>query len=146
MHIVKKVFKIPCSHRLKKNLNRCQNLHGHNMTIEISLSSEELNEDNMVIDFSNLKSIIGDYLDKFDHSTIVNPTDHNLINYLTENNYRMEMISEVNSDIDPTAEVLSKYLYIELNKYFEKINYINKPTISRVSIWESDCSQAEYYE
>mgnify|MGYP001089992700 CR=1 FL=1 len=75
MYKVCKTFKVPIGHRLSKHKGLCKNVHGHNLKLEIQLSCHTLDENDMVIDFGDLKYVVGDFLSKFDHATIFNPTD-----------------------------------------------------------------------
>lgn len=47
---------------------KCRHLHGHRYQVEIQLGSEDLNKDQMVIDFKRLKEIVKEQLDdQWDH-------------------------------------------------------------------------------
>jgi len=143
MYRVFKRFKLPIGHRLSKHGGRCYNFHGHNFVVEIQLSSEELNSNDMVIDFHDLKRVVNDQIDKYDHATILNPTDIvNIENYKTLG-YRLEFINAGGEDVDPTAETLSKFLYHKFSDVFKKEYSIN---VDFIRIWESDDSMAEYSE
>jgi len=69
MYKVEKRFTIPIGHRLSKHKGYCKNLHGHNFVVLIGVKSEKLNENDMVIDFSDLKNESNRILDNWDHST-----------------------------------------------------------------------------
>lgn len=138
MYKVFKRFKLPIGHRLSKHKGRCFNFHGHNFVIEIQLSTPELNRDDMVIDFHDLKKFVNMVIDKFDHAVVLNPNDKKNIEFFKEAGYRIEFIS--NGDHDPTAEVFSRYLYSEFTNTF------SVHTVDFVRVWESDDSMAEYSE
>lgn len=138
MYKVCKTFKVPIGHRLSKHKGLCKNIHGHNLKLEIQLTAHTLNFNDMVIDFADLKKIVAEYLEKYDHTTIFNPTDERNIQFFKEEGYRIEFISD--SDQDPTAEVLSKFLFDNLRDAFPgKI-------VEFVRVWENDNSYAEYSE
>lgn len=74
------------AHRLRDYHGKCENLHGHNWDVEVSISSTELNRVGMVMDFAEVKSLLAEILDEFDHvclNEIVpfanqNPTTENI--------------------------------------------------------------------
>ncbi|MCK5612627.1 6-carboxytetrahydropterin synthase [Candidatus Pacearchaeota archaeon] len=139
MYTVKKLFRIPIGHRLKKHTGRCHNIHGHNLKIEVQLKSAMLNNNDMVIDFSNFKDIVNNVLDRFDHSTILNPCDDQNIKHFSDALYRYLFISD--GDIDPTAEVFCEYLYREITEAIP-----DRITVDFIRIWENDNSMAGYSE
>lgn len=152
MYKIKKIFKVPIGHRLSKHQGLCKNIHGHNLKIEIQLSSSSLNQNDMVLDFKDLKVIVNDILDKFDHCTIFNITDKDNINIFKESGYRHTTISFL--DQDPTAEVFCKYLFTALGQRlatqdldFQTFNDESQAiNVDFVRVWENDDSMAEYGE
>ena len=102
------------AHRLVDYPGKCNRLHGHSWTVEMSVSGDKLDNIGMVADFKVLKSMLMEVLDAMDHQ------------YLNE----LPQFKELN----PTAEHLAKYIYetIEANDLFKtncKLNYIK--------VWES---------
>ena len=138
MYIVCKTFKVPIGHRLSKHSGLCHNVHGHNLRIDVQISSYKLNKDDMVIDFHDLKSVVTEILDKYDHATLFNPTDTKNIEFFKNEGYKIEFITK--EDEDPTAEVFSKFLFEVLKKSFPN------QVIDYVKIWENDNSCAGYSE
>ena len=80
---------IAIAHRLP-GIPTCERLHGHNLTFEIKVSSEFLNDKGMVVNFQDIKSVI-------------RSLDHQYLNDLLS----MEM---------PTAENIAKWIYDRLSK------------------------------
>jgi 6-pyruvoyl-tetrahydropterin synthase len=109
----------------------CNSIHGHSAVVKISLYSNELNKNGMVIDFKNLKDIQTHINENYDHKLLI-PFDKNiLINY---NIPRNPFIRPLNSNHiilkkNPTAEVIATMIgkfvieFIIVNKYtnIEKI-------------------------
>ena len=111
------------AHRLVDYPGKCNRLHGHSWTVELSVVGNKLNKIGMVADFKTLKVLLMEVLDKMDHQ------------YLNE----LPQFKEVN----PTAENLAQYIYYTLkqNEIFAegvKLNYIK--------VWESPKSAVIYRE
>ena len=85
MYYIEKTFEISASHQLALPYpSKCQQLHGHNWKITVYCRSRELNEDGMVIDFSEVKRRIKRPLD---HQTLTqvlpfNPTAENIARWI----------------------------------------------------------------
>ncbi len=144
MYKVTKLFRVPIGHRLSKHEGLCKNIHGHNLKIEVTLKSENLNKNDMVIDFHKLKEIVNGILKEFDHCLLLNSQDKQ---YLKELSKVMKVFL---FDSDPTAEVFSRYLFNKIKSIFEFL-YVNKELpsgieVDSVRVWENDDSVAEYSE
>jgi len=127
---VKKIFEISYAHRLLNYKGKCENLHGHNAKIEIIITSNNLNDEDMVMDFVEIKKRVKDWLDKnLDHRVIISKKDP-LKKVLQNHKQKLFLI-----DNNPTAEVLAKIILDELKKL--KIN------AKIVRFWETDTSMAE---
>ena len=144
LYSITKVFKVSIGHRLSKHRGLCKNIHGHNLKIEIKVSSNRLGYDDMVMDFSDLKAMVNDIMIDLDHSMILNPVDQNNMFYFTNEEYKTTFIEDSNTD--PTAEVLSKFLYKSLETKLNLIGRVNCPKIQLVKVCETDTSFVEYSE
>ncbi|MEK7085666.1 MAG: 6-carboxytetrahydropterin synthase QueD [Patescibacteria group bacterium] len=76
------VFHFAASHFLTKYHGKCENLHGHNYKLIITIEGE-IKDDGMVLDFKKLKDAVnGKVIDKLDHThlndTMDNPSAENL--------------------------------------------------------------------
>jgi 6-pyruvoyltetrahydropterin/6-carboxytetrahydropterin synthase len=78
------------AHYLREYKGKCENLHGHNWKVEATVSSPTLDGCGMVIDFGELKRILGELVAGLDHRClnehpdfqVMNPTSENLARYL----------------------------------------------------------------
>jgi 6-pyruvoyltetrahydropterin/6-carboxytetrahydropterin synthase len=110
------------AHQLRGYKGKCENLHGHNWRVQISVSADRLNELDIAIDFHDLKKIAQE---------VVTPLDHAFLNDVfpfTEKN--------------PSSENIAKWIFDTLKK---KINNGNLRTAA-VTVWESESASASYYE
>jgi len=110
------------AHQLRGYKGKCENLHGHNWKVQISVAAERLNDIDIAIDFHDLKKIANE---------VISPLDHAYLNDIfpfTEKN--------------PSSENIAKWIYDSIKK---KINDDNIH-VSAVTVWESDTASASYYE
>lgn len=110
------------AHQLRGYKGRCEKLHGHNWRVQVSVSSERLDEIGLAIDFHELKKITNEVLLPLDHS----------------------MLNEVFpfTEINPSSENIAKWLYDSLKKMVNNDNI----KLSAVTVWESEAAAATYFE
>ena len=133
-YILRKRFKFPIGHRLSKHEGLCKNIHGHNIVCEIALWSNQLNYNDMVIDFGDVKKMMNPVLEMLDHCFLVNSDDYAEIDHLQKNNRKYILFKG-----DPTAELLSEYIY-----EFVDLNLPSGVNIHSIRVWENENADIEY--
>lgn len=81
------------AHQLRGYYGRCENLHGHNWLVRLTVEGETLDERGMLLDFCELKQRLQTTLDRLDHQYLntlspfdrINPTSENLARWIAEN-------------------------------------------------------------
>ncbi len=74
--VITRTFDIDAGHRLLKHESKCQHLHGHRYSVEVSVSAAILDEVGRIIDFSVIKDKFGAWLNEvYDHGFIVQQGD-----------------------------------------------------------------------
>ena len=141
MYRIEKKFSFAGGHRLSKHKGLCKNIHGHNYIVYVGIKSETLNSDDMVIDFSDLKAIAGNYLSQYDHCLIVNKKDRKWMEPLVKKMGWKAMIMD-HEDRDPTAEVMSEVFYNYLKSLFAG----HDVEVDYVTVYENENSKATYSE
>ena len=67
------------AHRVTRHESKCRNLHGHRYAVEITVEADGLDECGRVVDFGEVKSIVGTWIDeRWDHGTLLHPDDADL--------------------------------------------------------------------
>jgi 6-pyruvoyl-tetrahydropterin synthase len=103
--------------------------------------ANNLNENDMIIDFSDLKSIVNEILDSYDHTLLVNKRDADWVIPLAQQlGTRAQIFHE--EEYDPTAERLSEKLFKDLYKVF--INREANFEVEYVTVYENENSKATY--
>ena len=131
MHSITREFHFCYGHRLLHYEGRCAHPHGHNGRVEITLASETLDAHGMVLDFSELKRVVNDWLEEnLDHKMVL-ADDDPLVPVLAAMHEPMYLMP-----CPPTAENLSKLI-------FELVKACGYP-VSKVVFWETDQCSATY--
>ena len=97
-------------------------MHGHNWKVEVEVSGNVLDNVGMVLDFKDIRNSTND---------IVNKLDHRFLNDL-----------EPFKEINPTAENIAKYIFLELSKVINN----NETRIKSIKLWETEKSAVMYTE
>lgn len=111
------------AHRIVEYPGKCNRLHGHNWSVEVTVAGETLNPLGMLIDFKELKGEVGAILDRLDHV------------YLNE----LEPFTKEN----PTAEHIARYVYRALD---QRALFAEDIKVRSVKVWESPRSAVTYSE
>lgn len=88
MYYLTKRIEISASHKLALPYqSKCTSLHGHNWVITVHCRAEQLDENGMVTDFTDIKRTV---MGKLDHAYLndvvpFNPTAENLARWICEN-------------------------------------------------------------
>ena len=131
MYSVTKEIYFCYGHRLMDYDGACRHLHGHNGKVEVELEREKLDERGMVVDFSEIRSVIKDWIDQtLDHTMLLKKGDP-LVSFLKQKNERFYVMDE-----NPTAESIAKLIY----------DYVRSKhlPVTRVTLWETESSFATY--
>lgn len=124
MYTVFKDFDFSAAHAIRGHTRGCENLHGHNYRVRVHVTADELDELGMVVDFADLKEIVGEVLGPFDHDVI-------------------NRIPPFDEELNPTAEVLAAYVYREVVSRFRE-RFGPRVGIGRVEVWENEGACAVY--
>jgi 6-pyruvoyltetrahydropterin/6-carboxytetrahydropterin synthase len=108
-------------HALRNYKGKCENVHGHNYRVRVTIEGEQLDSTGLLVDFLDVKRLMGGAIEYLDHRFIndLDPFDK----------------------INPSAENIAKYFYDRLHNGLK-----NEPPvrISEIRVWETDTSSAVY--
>lgn len=108
------------AHSLKEIGGKCEKLHGHNFTVEVSVSTEKLNSEGLVVDFRVLKDWTDQTIKEFDHK------------YLNE-------ISIFHGS-NPSSENIANYIFTQITRKAATTGL----RVSRITVWESESAKVTY--
>jgi 6-pyruvoyltetrahydropterin/6-carboxytetrahydropterin synthase len=93
-------------HRLLNYNGKCRYLHGHNGRAVIVMEAEKLDERGMVLDFSDIKRVVSQWIDdNLDHRMILHRDDP-AVTYLQKAGEPLYLVDE-----NPTAENIAKLIF-----------------------------------
>ncbi|PLV57678.1 6-carboxytetrahydropterin synthase QueD [Thermotoga sp. SG1] len=115
MILVKK-FSFEAAHNLTRYHGKCERLHGHTYKLIVKVEGP-LNEEDMVIDFAELKRIV--------EESVLSKMDHAYLNEMFE---------------QPTTERVAIWIWQELSKAFEKTSI----RLHEIELWETETSGVVY--
>lgn len=137
MFKIKKVFRVPTGHRLSKHKGDCKNFHGHNLKIEVTIQSDILDDNDMVMDFKTLSDLMKPIIKTLDHCLLLNSQDEKYAKFAMSENLKLFTFTNA----DPTAEIIAKSIFDYLVLKIGEQEHIK---VKKVKIWENDDSSAIY--
>jgi 6-pyruvoyltetrahydropterin/6-carboxytetrahydropterin synthase len=108
------------AHNLINYQGDCENLHGHNWKVEVTVAAKELDKAGLGIDFKILKRETNKVLDQLDHK------------YLND----LAPFKEYS----PSSENIARFLFEELGRTLTSDNV----AVEKVNVWESENACASY--
>ncbi|HXY04347.1 MAG TPA: 6-carboxytetrahydropterin synthase QueD [Terriglobales bacterium] len=112
-------------HYLRNYKGKCENPHGHNYKIRITLCGKELDKAGLLLDFKDLREMM---------KLVIERLDHQMINDI-----------EPFTNLNPSAENLAKFFYDEANQRLEG-GTNGRVRVKNVTIFETDTTTATYSE
>ncbi|MCU1309564.1 MAG: putative 6-pyruvoyl tetrahydropterin synthase [Candidatus Angelobacter sp.] len=112
-------------HYLRNYKGKCENPHGHNYKVLVTLQGRELDKAGLLLDFKDLKSVMRSVVERLDH----------------------QMINEIApfTELNPSAENLARYFYQETNGRLQSVTN-GRVSVKAVTMFETDTTNATYFE
>ena len=131
MYSVTKRIDFCYGHRLLGYDGPCRHPHGHNAVVEIEVSAPALDDQNMVIDFTELKARMKGWIDReLDHKMILRHDDP-LVAPLQGLGEPIFIV-----DSNPTVERIARLIYDVARE--------RGLDVAKVTVWETPSSWATY--
>lgn len=112
--------KFAAGHALRNYKGKCENVHGHNYRVRVTLEGERLDGTGLLVDFVELKKVLNVIIDRMDHQFLNDIAPFDTLN--------------------PSAENMAKYISDELVR-----GLAGAPArVSAVQLWETDSCCATY--
>ncbi len=107
-------------HALREYKGKCENVHGHNYKVRVTLAGEKLNAAGLLMDFVELRGAIKGLVEKLDHRFLndIPPFDR----------------------LNPSAENLARYFCDGIEAQVKNQGL----TVCGVTVWETDTTSATY--
>ena len=110
-------------HALRGYKGKCENVHGHNYKMRVTLEGPELDSIGLLYDFTHLKGVIRDLVSRVYHQFLNEIAPFDVIN--------------------PSAENLAKYFYEETTRQMNAMP--DGARVMCITIWETDTTSATYW-
>ncbi len=109
-------------HALRGYKGKCENVHGHNYKVRVTLAGRELDSVGLLYDFVHLKQVI---------QGVIRTLDHKFLNDFAPFD-----------TLNPSAENIARHIYVEISGQMKAIE--NGAAISSITVWETDITSATY--
>jgi 6-pyruvoyltetrahydropterin/6-carboxytetrahydropterin synthase len=112
-------------HYLRNYKGKCENPHGHNYKIRVTLAGKDLDKAGLLLDFKDLREVMRHVIERLDH----------------------QMINDIEpfTELNPSAENLAKYFYDETNGQLRQTTG-GRVHVKDVTVFETDSTTAKYSE
>ena len=112
-------------HYLRNYKGKCENPHGHNYKVRVTLRGAELDKAGLLLDFKDLKEVMRHVIERLDH----------------------QMLNDIEpfTALNPSAENLARYFYEQASSRLKSITR-GRVAVREVTIWETDTTTARYSE
>ena len=109
-------------HALRNYKGACENVHGHNFKVRVTIEGARLDDTGMLVDFLDVKQSMREVIARLDHVFLNDIPPFDVKN--------------------PSAENIAEYFYEELNR---RLAANPAPVqIREVRVWETDIQSAAY--
>lgn len=127
-------LEVDAGHRLMRHEGKCRHYHGHRYVFDVTVEAGKLDKVGRVVDFSEVKRLVGGWLDEnLDHGMILQHDD-SMVDVLKMHGQKLFAMEHA-----PTAENLSKLVYEQA------VRLLKAPLrVVRVRCWETPNCYADY--
>jgi 6-pyruvoyltetrahydropterin/6-carboxytetrahydropterin synthase len=108
-------------HALRNYKGKCENVHGHNFRVQVTIEGEKLDDTGMLVDFIDVKAAMRGIIERLDHVFLndIKPFDVK----------------------NPSAENIAEYFFSELGTRLKPSVPVR---VREVRVWETDIQSAAF--
>ena len=108
------------AHALRGYKGVCENVHGHNFRVRVTIAGEQLTETGFLVDFAQVDALV---------RGVTGRLDHQFLNEVTPFDAR-----------NPTAENIAEFFHAEISRGLAEAPV----RVREVTVWECDAMSATY--
>jgi len=145
--IIRKLFKFENAHIVRNcTSRRCsRSIHGHSYRVEVKLSSNFLDNGQMVMDFGLMKLYIKDIIDSFDHAiTLWSEDNKEYIEFAKKFSERYIILP-----VNPSAEQFSRVFFLIIDRILNLMDFKNSEKeikLYSIIVHETETGYAECFK
>lgn len=109
-------------HALRGYRGKCENPHGHNYRVRVTIEGQQLDPVGLLYDFTHLKRMLREVIGGLDHQFLNDLAPFDVIN--------------------PSAENIAKFFHEQASRQIPQAP--NAPRIAQITVWETDDTSATY--
>jgi 6-pyruvoyltetrahydropterin/6-carboxytetrahydropterin synthase len=113
-------YTFAAGHALRNYKGKCENVHGHNYKLRVTIEGRELNSTGLLIDFIDVRDAIKRLVERLDHQFLNDLPPFDTLN--------------------PSAENIAKYFCDSLKPQIQDQGL----RVQGVTVWETDTTSATY--
>lgn len=147
-----KSFEVESGHMLSKHPSLCRYPHGHSRRVDVVLSGERLDQNDMLCDFKAIKLSVRDFVNAFDHALAINSADP-MVKALGAVRERLVLFENEDPTTEAMARRIFEFIQRELGAGRTYTDHDGKAysfppgvRVERVRVTETSSSWAEYGE
>lgn len=110
------------AHNLRGYKGKCEDLHGHNYKVRVTLAGKEVDSVGLLYDFVQVKRVI---------QGVIRGLDHKYLNELAPFDV-----------VNPSAENIARFIYDETSRQLPAA--LNGAGVASITVWETDVTAATY--
>lgn len=132
------------AHRLVKGYQGpCAHLHGHNYQALVRIEAKDLQEHDMLVDFSDIKRVCNQWIkNNLDHGTLICTQDEALFSFVKAHQQKHFVFP---AGDNTTCEALSQVIFYALKNEMNKCSlFANRTRLVSVTVNESPRASACY--
>lgn len=110
------------AHNLRGYKGKCEDLHGHNYKVRVTLAGKEVDSVGLLYDFVQVKKVI---------QAVIRGLDHKYLNELAPFDV-----------VNPSAENIARFIYDETSRQLPAAP--NGAAVAGITVWETEATAATY--